>query len=411
MSVTAIKDPTAFETALEAAFRSRSNVNETQAAAFDAFAGRGFPNRRVEGWKWSDFSAALRSAPTAHEAGSSDVAPSPFAALNPIEIRILDGRIECTDETPPEGLRFGVMDPVGTIVELEKHPIALLNVGMVRKSLGLEVEEGVTLERPIHVRHLQDGPAFVLSQTMMRFSRGARATLIETYEGKAGFYSHLFHTAIRDGAEVERYVLQNGGADAVTHAIIAAKVDEGARLRQLSLATGGKLARQEAHVHFWGAGASVQLDSASLLSGEAHADFTSDVRFFAEECTARQVHKGVATDRGRNVFQGKFFVKRDAQKTDAQMTANALLLSETAEANHKPELEIYADDVECAHGSTAGALDDDALFYLRQRGLDEHQARALLIEAFVGEVIDTVENEEIAAVFRAKTNEWLEGQA
>jgi len=100
-------------------------------------------------------------------------------------------------------------------------------------------------------------------------------------------------------------------------------------------------------------------------------------------------------------------VKREAQKTDARMTANALLLSDMAEANHKPELEIYADDVECAHGSTVGALDDDALFYLRQRGLSESQARALLIEAFVGAVIDTVEEDGVRGVLAGRVTSWL----
>ena len=117
----------------------------------------------------------------------------------------------------------------------------------------------------------------------------------------------------------------------------------------------------------------------------------------------------MARDRGRNIFQGKFHVERSAQKTDARMTANALLLSDGAEANHKPELEIYADDVECAHGSTSGALDADALFYLRQRGLDEDAARALLIEAFLGEVIDGIDVDGVRDVFRARVNSWLEG--
>jgi len=127
----------------------------------------------------------------------------------------------------------------------------------------------------------------------------------------------------------------------------------------------------------------------------------------APHCRTRQLHKGAARDHGRNVFQGKFEVEREAQKTDAKMTANALLLSDMAEANHKPELEIYADDVECAHGSTCGALDEDALFYLRQRGLDETAARALLVEAFVGEVIDGMDDDRLGDIFCTKVADWL----
>ncbi len=409
MSETALHNPTPFEKALEAAFAARSKTNECQAAAFDRFTKRRFPNRKVEGWKWSDFHVALRNFQPAGKPQTAVIAPSAFAALDPIEIRIVDGRIEMPGGDAPDGLRLGIMDTMASIPELDFHPIAALNVALARKAVGLEVGEGVTLERPILVRHINSGAGFSFGQSMMRFSEGARATLIETYEGEsAGFYAHLFHKVLRDGARVKRYVLDETGASAITHAICATKIDGGARLEQTSLSTGGRLARHETHAHFWAPQASASIDSVSLLSADRHADFTSNVRHLAENCTVRQLHKGAAKDRGRNVFQGKFFVDREAQKTDAKMTANALLLSDAAEANHKPELEIYADDVECAHGSTVGALDENALFYLRQRGLDEAAARALLVEAFVGEVVERIDDDQVRDIFARKVKEWLD---
>ncbi len=409
MTQTAIHNPSAFETALEAAFNGRSKTGEAQAAAFDRYAKLRLPNRKVEGWKWSDFNNALRSFEPANDVADTTITPSAFAGLDPLEFRIIDGRIEIPAEETPEGLRYGIMDTVATIPELENHAIATLNVAMTRKALGVEVFEGVRFDRPILIRHINTGAGFSFAQTMIRFAENTHATLIETYEGEgAGFYSHLFHTVLRDGAEVKRFVLQDAAEKSITHSICAAKVDEKARLEQTSLSTGGRLTRHESHIHFWAQGSAAAINSASLLSGERHADFTSDVRHFAEACQARQLHKGAAKDKGRNVFQGKFFVKREAQKTDAQMTANALLLSDTAEANHKPELEIYADDVECAHGSTVGALDEDALFYLRQRGLDEQAARALLVEAFVGEIVERIDIDGIRDVFALRVKEWLD---
>lgn len=408
-----LNNPTEFETALEAAFNARSKTNEAQAAAFDRYAKLRLPNRRVEGWKWSDMNAALRSTTDAPAEAPETILPaSPFAALNPLEFRIFDGRIELPAEDMPEGLRYGVMDPVATIPELETHAIATLNVAMTRKSLGIEICEGVDFERPILIRHICGKAGFAFAQTMMRVSPGAKFHLIETFEGEgAGLYSHLFHLNVRDGGECRRTVLQETAADLVLNSICAAKVDGDARFEQTSLSTGSRLSRHESHVHFWAPNSSASINSATLLSGERHADFTSETRHMAADCTTRQLHKGVARDRGRNVFQGKFFVERAAQKTDAKMTANALLLSDGAEANHKPELEIYADDVECAHGSTVGALDDDALFYLRQRGLDEAQARALLVEAFVGEIVESVDDEGVRAVLSARVAEWLGAQA
>ncbi|WP_411817708.1 Fe-S cluster assembly protein SufD [Hyphococcus sp. DH-69] len=409
MAQTSVDNKTTLETALEASFRGRSSVNEAQAAAFERFEKSRFPNRRVEGWKWSDFATRLRNFSPARESSAlTTIEPSRFASLNPLEFRLCDGRIELPQEDMPEGLRYGILDAVATIAELENNPIANLNVAMTRKALGIEIGEGVDFKRPILIRHINSGSGFAFAQTMMRISVNAKVQIIETYEGEAtGLYSHLFHLVVRDGASFNRAMMQDTSQEATIHAICAAKIEGDAAFNQSALSTGGQLCRHETHVHFWSPNSRAKINSASLLSGDRHADFTSETRHLAPDCETTQLHKGVARDRARNVFQGKFFVKREAQKTDAKMTANALLLSDTAEANHKPELEIYADDVECAHGSTVGALDQDALFYLRQRGLSEEEARALLVDAFVGEVIGDIDHEQIREIFETQVQNWL----
>ncbi len=410
MSTKLFINPSALEAGVEAAFEARSEPSEAQAAAFQRFAKLRLPHRRIEGWKWSDFNAALRNfTPINEDPGAIAISPTDFSALNPIEFRIVDGRIQLPEEEMPDGMRYGVIDPVATITELETHGIATLNVAITRKALGIEILEDAAPERPILIRHINSAAGFSFAQTMMRVSSNAKAKLIETYEGEgAGFYSHLFHMVVRDGATFNRTVLHETGTENIVHSICAAKIDEAARFEQTSLSTGSRLSRHETILHFWSPGSTAKINSAALLGGACHNDFTTHVLHKERGCETRQLHKGVATDRGRNVFQGKFEVERAAQKTDAKMTANALLLSDMAEANHKPELEIYADDVECAHGSTSGALDKDALFYLRQRGLSEKQARTLLIEAFVGAVIDEVEDDGVRNVLRAKTLDWLE---
>ncbi len=402
-------NPTAFEAGLQSAFLARSKTSEAQLAAFELFAALGFPNRRVEGWKWSDYNAVLRRFEAPESAPEAAVIePSDFAALNPLEFRIVNGRIELPEEDMSDGLRYEAVDAVTTIPELEKHAIATLNTAMSKKALEMEVKEGASFDRPVLIRHINSGAGFSFAQTILRVSKNARITVIETYEGEgAGLYSHLFHLAVGDGAEFTRIAVQDTGEQSVTHAVCAAKMETGARFNQTGLSTGARLSRHETYVHYWGADASSRINSIGLVSGERHADFTSTVLHKAEACETRQLHKGVAADRGRTVFQGKFHVERAAQKTDAKMTANALLLSDMAEANHKPELEIYADDVECAHGSTAGALDEDALFYLRQRGIPEREARALLIEAFAAEALEGVED-GIRDILVARIEKWLE---
>ena len=412
MSQSLLINPSAFDAGLEAAWRARSSANRTQEAAFERFAKQRLPNRRVEGWKWSDFNAALRSVEPASAPERPDViAPSAFAGLNPLEFRLVNGRVETPEGDAPDGVRFGIMDAVGTIAELEAHPVASLNVAMTAKSLGVEVSEGVAFERPVLIRHIDAGAAPVFGQCMLRVGKGASMTLIETFEGEgAALSSRLFHAAVRDGGRLKRFVLNETGDEAVNHSIFAVKIDEDATFEQTSLSTGAKLSRHETIAHFWAKDSRARIDSAALLSSARHADFTTHVTHKAPGCEVRQLHKGVAADKARAVFQGKFEVERAAQKTDAKMTANALLLSDGAEANHKPELEIYADDVECAHGSTCGALDADALFYLRQRGLSEREARALLIEAFAGEVVDRVGDEAVREIFAARVAIWLENE-
>ncbi|NWG91916.1 MAG: SufD family Fe-S cluster assembly protein [Parvularculaceae bacterium] len=397
------------ETALAARMRGAPPL---RANAFDAFLKRGFPHRRIEGWRWTDFNAALREAPGAPAALHETAPPlaADLAGLKPIEIRIINGRIDIPAAAFPAGVRYGIVDAVGTIPELETNPIAALNVAMTKKAIGIEIAEGVALAPPILIRHIGKGDGFSFAQGLLRLCAGSSATLIETFEGEgAAFHSHLFHLVLKDDARLDRALLCETGERAIIHSIFAPKIEARARFTQASLSFGSRLARHETHAHFVAPGAAVDLSSAALLSDERHSDFTSEIVFLAEGATTRQRHKGVAKDKGRNVFQGKFRVERSAQKTDARMTADALLLSDTAETNAKPELEIYADNVACAHGSTAGALDQNAIFYMRQRGLSDSEARAMLIAAFVDSAFDSIQHPGIAQAFRKRVSKWLEG--
>ena len=408
MNAVADKKASAFSDRIDESFAARTSTNETQMAAYQRYQKFGIPNKRVEGWKWSDFNTALRQMELAKANDKAvTISPSLFAGLDPIEIRIIDGRIELPDPNIYEEAEFGILDPVATSPHMDDHAIAALNVALVRKALGFKVVKGKKLERPILIRHINTTGNPIFTQTMARAEEGSEATIIDSFEGAGAYYSTLFHLGVREGAHVKRYVLQDTEEDQVTHAFAGVIVAGGANFTQSSFTTGGKLNRHETHLLFPSDDGRCDISSAALLKDARHSDFTSIIHKQGQNCVTRQLHKGVARDKSQNIFQGKFLVERSAQKTDAQMTANALLLTEGAEANHKPELEIYADDVECAHGSTSGALDDDALFYLRQRGLDEETARALLIEAFLGEVIEKIDDEKIRDIFQAKVDTML----
>lgn len=366
------------------------------AARAPAFAG--LPHRRMEAWKWTDVRAALREemAPASEEV----IAPSVFANAGPIEILVMNGRAE-----------FPAAAPKGVSIRVEAsrgatgRALADLAAALAKETLVIEFEGDVA--QPILIRRVA-GAGAVQARARVRLAPGAQATVIESFDGAGAFFSNsATDYDIGAGAHLTRIVRQNAGEAGVETAFAALTLDKGARLDQTALLFGGKLARIETRVDVKGAGAHVSMRSAAALSAARHADQTSLVAFNATGCETRQIHRAAIKDRARGVFQGKFLVARGAQKADAEMNAGALLLSDTAEANHKPELEIYADDVQCAHGSTAGALDGDTLFYMRQRGLSEHEARALLIEAFLGEVFDGLPA-GIEHILRGQLGRWLE---
>lgn len=232
-------------------------------------------------------------------------------------------------------------------------------------------------------------------------------TLIERFEAD-GLEARAADYVVAPGARLTRIVLQTGSGAPLSFASVT--LGAGASYRQFVLAQGGKLARFETHVTAEGAGAEVALNGLYLAAAGRHADLTSTVTHQSTGGVTRQLVKGVARKGGRGVFQGKIVVERGAQKTDARQHHQALLLEEGAEVFAKPELMIHADDVSCAHGNTVGALDLNALFYMRSRGLPEAEARALLTEAFLAEAIPDWLSEDLASEARARIQVWLLGR-
>ncbi|MBY0423882.1 MAG: Fe-S cluster assembly protein SufD, partial [Parvularculaceae bacterium] len=331
--------------------------------------------------------------------------PAPFD-LDAYVVEIANGVVE-EAAFEPQGVKIGIGlndRPLGAA--LSAHPMALLAAATARRRADILV--GGAAEQPVWIRHMA-GAGASSSRVRVALEPGASLVLIESYEGRAdSFAADVLEIELGEGATLSRYILQDADESAVLSAVACVAMAKSARFEQTALAFGARLARIETRIETIGDSANVSLDSASLVSGGRHVDVTTHVAHGAEGGLTRQRHKSALRDRARSIFQGKFLVARTAQKTDARMAAKALLLAEGAEVDHKPELEIYADDVQCAHGATAGALDPDALFYLRQRGLPEGAARALLVEAFLGEIFDETAHPGVAATFRARTARWLE---
>lgn len=231
----------------------------------------------------------------------------------------------------------------------------------------------------------------------IKLADGAKAVLVDNHMS-AAYTNARFDIALGEGAELTFIRSQQAG-----HQVNVSQVElaRGAQFKSIALVSGGALARYEAQIKLKAEGAHAELHSAVLGRDKNHADFTYEIDHQAADTSSNTTAYNVLDDASRGVFQGKVIVRQDAQHVDAQMQTRAMMLSDGAEMDAKPELEIYADDVACAHGSAIGELDRDALFFLRARGLDEAAARHLLVAGFIEQVLAHIDDAALADVFRA----------
>lgn len=276
-----------------------------------------------------------------------------------------------------------------------------LNIAMMDSGFVFRVEKGVVLEKPVEVVYiggLTDEPVAYFPRNMIVVEEGAQATLVKHHAGLgAGAYFANTATSVEvgNGANFKHYKLQNESIDATHLSSVGVTVGRDATYESFNLSIGGRLSRNEVSVSMNGEGGFAGVNGAYMMKAREHVDTTTRIDHTVPNTSCREVFKGVLDDEARAVFQGKIVVHKDAQKTDGHQLSNALLLSDGAEMDAKPELEIYADDVKCSHGALMGQLDESSLFYLRSRGVPEAQARNMLIQSFLGEAVDEITHDEV----------------
>lgn len=368
--------------------------------AFDAFAQSGLPHRRMEAWKWTDFKAALKVVEASKSAKTGAPLPNDGQAV----IEFSAGKVTLP-KTLPDGIKLHERGDAQAFGDAEEAPLGAMTAALSRRVGGLDtliVEVTGKTEQPLHIitKGAQDETNFARVAVVVR--PGASLDLVESHLGGAGFASFLIEIGMQEGGHVRRTVLQRGSADDAQAITAIVTLGDKSEYTQTALAFGAKVARLETRLTHQESGSLATLNGAYLCANGFHADFTSHVRHGAPSSVTRQTTKGAVLNGGTGVFQGKFHVPRTVgQFTDADMQHQALLLEDGAEVFAKPELEIYADDVECAHGNTSGALDPNQLFYMRQRGIPEAQARALLTEAFIAEAMAEANEGALEAMLEA----------
>lgn len=412
-------------------------VKARRAEAIGAFGSLGLPHRRIEEWKYTDLRGNLKDVlpPAIHDETPLTIAElivalGPLAHVDAHRIAFVNGhhRAEFDDLRDASGLDVTTLGktlssaPTNVADALTKSEangaIAALNAAFMTDGAIVRVADKATLAKPLLVVFVRAGSAkqTVTVRNFVSIGDVATATIIEAHVVLPG-------SAIESQSNALTEVSVGKGAT-LHHAKVA--VDDGkclhladwdvvlgadATYRGFQFSSGLGLARNEINVRYAGEHGKLDLSGAYMARAHEHVDTTLVVDHAVPNCESRELFKGVLDDHGRGVFQGKIIVRPDAQKTDGKQMAQALMLSADAEFDSKPELEIFADDVVCGHGTTSAELDADLLFYCRSRGIPEAEARALMIESFIGEAIDKVENPELHTALMAFAVNWLSNAA
>jgi len=359
-------------------------VADIRRQAFEAYERVGLPHRRIEDWKYTDLRVLMREVlPLA--------APPDAAALKRAGTALKLHAIK--------GVRRLVL--VDGVFAPKLSETADLEQGLGIRTLREVLEAGDT---SLHAQLLAPDN----SDSMVALNS---ATLVESYISANGAKAYQVHdslvVSIGDGARLDHVRLIEDSREAFNISSSVVTLGAHAHFNTFGMTSGSSASRYQAVIAFAGEGSRVETNGVNLLNGRQHADTTLFLDHAVPNCASREIFRAVVDDRGHSVFQGRIVVRPKAQKTDAKMMTRALLLSDEAEADNKPELEIFADDVTCGHGATTGALDESLLFYLRARGLSEKEAQALLIQAFVGEAIESIASDTLRELAISAAQRWL----
>ena len=423
-----------FRAAFDQVQRERAPAHPLRSPAFAYFNEVGLPTTRLEAWRFTNVSPIsqqrFKIPPT------EDVDPAAVAAF---ELRGVDGPraiavngryvsdLSSTDAVPgavqirslAAALGAGeasLTSPIGRLATFDNPARAFtaLNTGLFDDGIVVQVPDNTVVEAPIHLLFAATGHDGAMShpRVLVVVGENSQVRLVESYAGLGdGAYltNAVTEILVGDNAVVDHYKLLRESVEAYHVASMHVKLGRSANFSSHAITLGGAIVRNDIIGELAGEGAECTLNGLYLVNGTRLVDNHTTILHAQPHCDSHELYKGILDDRSRAVFNGKIVVAIDAQKTDAKQTNKALLLSENAQINTKPELEIFADDVKCTHGATIGQLDADALFYLRSRGLDTEQARNVLIHAFASDLLDRIAIEPIRRELDAALLQQLPG--
>jgi Fe-S cluster assembly protein SufD len=412
--------------------RSLKSLREAGAEAFKTL---GFPTTRNEDWHYTSVSsiASARYAPAIERGvGTLDaaaLAPYTFGGTWPLVV-FLNGRFApalSKLDALPAGIRVmdlataSVEEPellgkvLGAAAPAERDGFTALNAAFAGEGTLIHVAKEMVIEHPVHVLHVMDAHGANLMshpRHVMVVERHAKASVVESYVALADvpyFTNAVVEAFVEDGATLQVVRIQRESRQAQHIGTVEARQGRDSHFLTFTFQTGAALSRSNVYTVLGGEGCGCTINGLYMLDGEQHGDHQTRVEHVKENCFSREAYKGLIDNRAHGVFNGKVYVHPEAQKTDGKQTNHTLLLSEQAQIDTKPQLEIFADDVKCTHGATVGRMDATALFYLKSRGVGKVLAKQLLMYAFAADVLETIDNPTIVEALETLTVERFTG--
>jgi Fe-S cluster assembly protein SufD len=414
--------------------RSKSEparIGRMRGEALSRFLANGFPTTKHEEWRFTSVEKIATRTFTLAGPGEPDkarptgggsplhISPFQLREVFGAELVFVDGWYApalSTVGSLPQGAQVGSLTAyaaghaeavdkhLGHVAPFDRQPFVALNTAFFADGAYVNIPARTVLEKPIHLQFIStDGDGVsslndprphligVHPRVLIVMGEQSQAAVVESYAGPAGaeyFTNVVTEVVMGEQAVLDHYKLQHESNQAFHIGAIHVKAARSASCSSHSISLGGALVRNDVVAVLGGEGGHCTLNGLYLVDGNRHVDNHTTIDHAMPNCDSREIYKGILADKARGVFNGKIIVRPDAQKTDAKQTNRALLLSEDAQINSKPELEIFANDVKCTHGAAVGQLDKDAVFYLRSRGIGLVEARHLLIHAFAGDVLN-----------------------
>jgi len=379
-------------------------VRRIRAQAADRFNILGWPTTKLEAWKYTSLIslANIDWKIDSSQPEGKDPAP-PFGDKPIAELTFVNGGLRTNRSNQHPGLRIlpmreameteGFAQHFARYADYEQHALTALNTALWQDGAFIEIAPGTAVEGFIHLLYVGGGnadhPIMSHHRNLIVAGRGSQITIVESFFGKGTYFTNAVTEIVAgEGSVIDHYKFENESLDAFHIGTVQVHQERSSNVTSRTIATGGGLVRNEINVALTGEGASLSMEGLFVLAGRQHVDNHTVIDHVAPHCDSVELFKGILDENARGIFDGRIIVEPDAVKTNSRQTNRNLLLSETAVVDSKPSLEIHNDDVKCNHGSTIGQLDEEALFYLRARGIGEEEARNLLVYAFASEIVE-----------------------